>query len=80
MHDPHVQAAVRTMAISRFAGAVPCGAMDLPQLLERVRELAEAEGLGLRQAARRFTAVDVPKNPNRLAWEWHPWLGVRPQS
>jgi CRISPR-associated endonuclease/helicase Cas3 len=78
--DPHVPAAVRTIAITPSAGVTPWGAMDLPQLLERVRELADAEGLDLREAVRRSTAVDVPKNPNRLAWEWHPWLGLRPQS
>ena len=33
--------------------------MDLPQLLERLRELAEAEKLPLRQAAAKFTAVQV---------------------
>ncbi len=78
--DPHVRATLTTLSLAPPAGLLPWGAMDVPQLLERVRELAEAEELDLREAARRFTAVEVPNNPNRLAWEWHPWLGLRPQA
>lgn len=52
--------------------------MDLAELLDRVCELAEAEELQLRDAARKFTAVEVPRG-RILAWRWHPWLGLAPQ-
>lgn len=77
--DPHVPATLKPIELEPPTGLVPWGGMDLPQLLERVRELAEAEELPLREAARRFTAVEVPKNVTLLAWLWHPWLGLTPQ-
>lgn len=73
--DPYVPATLYDMALEPSAGNVPWGAMDLPQLLERVRELAEAEDMPLRDAASRFTTMDVPLG-RQLAWNWHPWLGL----
>lgn len=77
--DPHVPAILKDIELPAQKGLIPWGAMELPQLLERVRELAEAEDLSLAEAARRFTAVEVPKN-DFLAWRWHPWLGLAPQT
>lgn len=76
--DPYVPAMLYDVALEPSAGIVPWGAMDLPQLLERVRELAEAEDMPLRDAASRFTTVEVPLGRN-LAWNWHPWLGLTPR-
>lgn len=72
--DPFVQATVKEMALEQVRGVFPWGVMTLPQLRERVRELAETEDLSLRTAAARFTAVEVPKS-DRLVWRWHCWLG-----
>ncbi len=72
--DPYVQATVYPMLLNRTPGVEPWVAMELPQLLERVRELAEAEDLPLRDAACKFTAVEVPLG-NSLAWNWDSWLG-----
>lgn len=72
--DPYVLATLYPIPMDRSPGVEPWAAMDLPQLLERVRELAEAENLPLREAAIRFTAVEVPMSDN-LAWNWHPWFG-----
>lgn len=76
--DPYVPATLYGMALEPSAGIVPWGAMDLAHLLERLRELAEAEDLSLRDAASRFTTVDVPLG-RQLAWHWHPWLGLTPR-
>lgn len=76
--DPHVQATTYPIPLERSPGVEPWVSMELPQLLERVRELAEAEDLSLREAARKFTAVEVPAGKN-LAWNWHSWLGFTPR-
>lgn len=77
--SPYVLATLHRISLENSPGIEPWGAMDLSQLLERVRELADAEGLLLQDAARKFTAVGVPIDENRLAWLWHPWLGLTPQ-
>jgi CRISPR-associated helicase Cas3, subtype I-F/YPEST len=76
--DPYVEATVRHMTLGPACGVYAWGVMTLPQLLDRVRELAEAEDLPLRAAAARFTAVEVPGS-ERLAWCWDPWLGFTAQ-
>ncbi|WP_440225106.1 type I-F CRISPR-associated helicase Cas3f [Dokdonella sp. MW10] len=73
--DPHVQATHYPIPFEPSPGVEPWAAMDLAQLLERVRELAEAENLPLREAARKFTAVEVPDSKETLAWNWHSWFG-----
>ncbi|MGQ0801598.1 MAG: type I-F CRISPR-associated helicase Cas3f [Pseudomarimonas sp.] len=78
--DPHVPATFYNLQLGASAGLEPWAMMDLPQLLERVRELADAEGLTLHEAARKFTTVEAPKGNNNLAWNWHPWLGITPRS
>ena len=75
---PYVPATLYDMALEPSAGIAPWGAMDLAQLLERLRELAEAEDMPLRDAASRFTTVDVPLG-RHLTWNWHPWLGLTPR-
>ncbi len=75
--DPHVRAALYEIPLERAPGIDPWGTMELPQLLERVRELAEAEDLPLRVAARKFTVVEVP--PGDQGWLWHQWLGFTPR-
>ena len=77
--DPHVQATHYLIPLERSPGVKPWAAMDLQQLLERVRELAETEGLPLRDAAQKFTAVEVPDSRQTLAWNWHSWLGFTPR-
>lgn len=72
--DPHVPATLYSIALQPDAGLVPWGVMSLSQLLDRVSELAEAEDLPLREAARRFTTVDVRFSDQ--GWLWHPWLGL----
>jgi len=72
--DPYIGATHYRIPLERSPGVEPWGAMEESQLLERVRELADAEGLSLREAARKFTAVEV--NGKKLAWDWHPWLGI----
>lgn len=72
--DPYVREDLYGIALQPDAGLVPWGLMSPSQLLERVSELAEAEELPLREAARRFTAVDV--RSSEQGWQWHPWLGL----
>lgn len=80
--DPYVRAGadlIHRSDLETATGVHPWGAMDETQLLERIRELAEAEGLGLRQAACRFATVEVPREREEgRGWEWHPWFGFRP--
>lgn len=46
------------------------------QLLERVRELADAEDLPLGDAVAKFTVVQVQREgADGKGWQWHPWLG-----
>lgn len=75
--NPYVRATLYEIPLECSPGIDPWGVMDLTQLLERVRELAEAEDLSLREAARKFTAVEVPRGDQ--GWFWHPWLGVTPR-
>ncbi|RPE79790.1 type I-F CRISPR-associated helicase Cas3f [Vulcaniibacterium tengchongense] len=78
--EPYVPAGelVQEMALEPAPGVVPWGTMGVPQLLDRVRELAEAEDMPLRDAARKFTAVEVPpERDDGRGWQWHPWLGFR---
>lgn len=78
--DPYVPvgAMLRNISLSPVRGVVPWGVMALPQLLDRVRELAEAEDLSLCKAACRFTTVAVPpERTDGRGWQWHPWLGIR---
>lgn len=77
--DPHVQATLYEVPLEHAPGIEPWGAMDMPQLLDRVRELAEREDLPLRAAACKFTAVEVPPDRNGQGWLWHPWLGLTPR-
>lgn len=76
--DPYVQATLYPMRLERSPGVEPWVEMELPHLLDRVGELAEAENLSLREATSRFTVVEVPKG-DALAWNWHPWLGFTPR-
>ncbi|MDO5609360.1 MAG: type I-F CRISPR-associated helicase Cas3f [Pseudomonadota bacterium] len=50
-------------------------------MLDLLRPLAEAQGMSLDEAAKRFTVVQVPApSPNQLArWRWHPVLGMELQ-
>lgn len=72
--DPYVPAIWYEVELQPAAGVIPWGDMSRQQLLDRVRELAEAEGLPLREAACRFTTVDV--RSSEQGWLWHPWLGL----
>lgn len=77
--DPYVLARdlVHEIALKPAAGVLPWGVMELSQLFERVRELAEAEDLPLRRAAAKFTAVQVARErEDGRGWSWHPWLGM----
>ncbi len=76
--DPHVRATLYDIAMEPSSGLIPWGAMSLPQLLDRVRELAEAENLPLREAACKFTAVQARSSDH--GWLWHPWLGLTSRS
>lgn len=81
--DPYVPvgAMLRDIPLIPVAGVTPWGVMKATQLLDRVRELAEAEGLQLREAARKFTAVEVPpERADGRGWQWHPWLGFRSEA
>lgn len=76
--EPYIAARemVRSFAVKPASGVSPWSRMDLPQLLECVRELAEAEKLPLRQAAAKFTAVQVPREGQEgQGWYWDSWLG-----
>ncbi|MGB1557717.1 MAG: type I-F CRISPR-associated helicase Cas3f, partial [Oceanococcaceae bacterium] len=77
--SPYVEATESLLSLEQGMGVVPWGAMGRPELLKHLRELAEVEGFGLREAACKFATVDVPTNPNTLAWRWHPWLGYTEQ-
>lgn len=73
------QPAIYTTAESRLSrldvtpaqGVVPWGEFELLTLLE---ELAEEQGIGLKQAAEKFTAVSVIDNKTQ-GWRYHPVLG-----
>ena len=76
--EPYIAARkmVRSFAVKPASGVSPWSRMDLPQLLERVRELTETEKLPLRQAAAKFTAVQVPREgQEEQGWYWDSWLG-----
>ncbi len=67
------------LQVEPASGVRSWGDVTPTRLLELVRELAEFEGLGLREAACRFTVVEVRKEKENegKGWEWHPWLGFR---
>ncbi|HWP20660.1 MAG TPA: type I-F CRISPR-associated helicase Cas3f [Burkholderiaceae bacterium] len=78
--DPYVPAPelVHEIPLDPVPGVTAWGAMEPAQLLERLRELAEAEDLLLHEAARKFTTVTVPpERGDGRGWQWHPWLGFR---
>ncbi|GHE40005.1 type I-F CRISPR-associated helicase Cas3f [Vulcaniibacterium thermophilum] len=51
-------------------------AWTLPDLMELLVELADAEDITVLDAARRFASVEVPQSTQ--GWLWHPWLGFAP--
>jgi len=75
--NPYVEAARYDISPGPPSGVLPWGLMDLPHLMERLRELAEAEGISLHDAACRFTTVQVRSSDQ--GWLWHPWLGITPR-
>lgn len=47
-----------------------------PDMLDSLKELAEAQSLSLDEAAKRFTQVNVPVSSTG-GWYWHPVLGFK---
>ncbi len=75
--SPFVEAARYDISLGPPSGVLPWGLMDFPHLMERLRELAEAEDISLHDAACRFTTVQVRSSDQ--GWLWHPWLGITPR-
>lgn len=76
--SPYVAARelLRNCVLECGHGVRPWGLMSQEELLERIKELSELEGLSLLLAAAKFTAVQVPRErSDGKGWSWHPWLG-----
>ncbi len=58
-------------------GILPWGSIDEQGLLELLVEHAEAMDLPLPIAAKKLSAVEVPRSDQ--GWRWHPWLGFTPE-
>jgi CRISPR-associated endonuclease/helicase Cas3 len=65
-----VAASLQRIALASMPGITAWGEFDLLSLLS---DQAEALGIPLADAARKFATVEVPRG--NLSWRWHPCLG-----